>query len=1416
MMIKKKKFFAAMLTALTASVVAPMTMGTTAFATTTPPAQGGGSGTGSTPGSTGDVNFNVDPYKNNGIIFSEESCKDGCKGHKVSGTLKYSTGYVGNPGDGIYGIYVKSGSHKIYFEDVTLDFSDPADKQGCAMKLGSNAKVDLMLSGKSNLTSGNASAGIWVPRSASLTISEGKQDGSATEGTLTVKGGSEQSAAAGIGGAGGGEEAWAGDITIKGGTIKATGGNNSAGIGGSASGFNKITISGGTVRAEGGSNACGIGFGGSASDEIKRSGGEIKIEGDAEGKIEAVGGLNPGRTIRTEGIGCNSLTSDVGNRFDIETTGQTGDLTDFNGLLWTYGDKKGSDGKFLNELEDPTWCQVYGNATLTAGLEKFGKQITSQLFIPPNCSITIPSDRTDRWEFYGTIDGSGSIVNANLFNRGSATAVASTIIEKVTFVPLVDAKVAMEGNKNTVDFTYQDLTDTVVAENDERKRDTYSDDSFLVDKTGWWCKIEKAGIPKAIFEQPLVDSAGNKVKKEGILDAGTYNVSYYYKSGDKITDNAGPFRVIVNAVSLVDNCTYNNNANPIIPDQEYTGTEIKPVVTVKFGQRELTEGTDYSYKCTYEGGDLDGEEFATASVEISPVRGNGNFKDTKKIEFRIVRASISGAEVGMKTASEVPYDGKPHEPEIEVRMNGTILTAGTDYDAQWKSNNNDKTFTDADTYTLTVTGKGNYAGTAQQNVSCTIVPKTVRVSGAKAINRQYDGSNIVAIEELRLNPADIVEKDRDEVKTESGMSAEIVDEAGNPVTAVGTYSNYKFDQVTLTGKRGHCYVAQVDPEQEYDAVEITQKDAPAISVKDVEYEPDETGEKFVIKAIIPHLEDKSLLADKPDYPADPYAYPFAYEYIMDEGKEGQDAQEWKPLEALGTTPETTIMVEPREKHTFKVRATDPAGNIMPTGESAEFEKEFVLKDRPAPVIGSATLSDPKAADAYDHDQGTYTLRINTDLTGIEYSFDDGEEKTVSDDPIKTGCLPKTQYTGYIRYKATKVYNASPFTATEPVTTDPATVDPPQIGDAGTEFRGSKQVFISCKPADADIYYTTNGTDPSEVSKKIKSGESFKIGEEEDVDSVIEVRAFAMKAGMENSEIVSATFTKTGEEEYRIRTTLIEGISKEDITSGLEDAGYGTAESIEARFRQVLSSFGFEDIAFYDIRVTRKIDGKWTKLTEKNFPEDGLTVTVDCPAGLSTESYDFAVSHMHAYDSDRLGVDAGTTEQPKVTKTEDGRLQFEITSASPLAIAWKTATPDNPDDPNNPDNPDDPNNPDNPTNPDDPNNTQDPTQDPNQTTTDPNNQSQGNDQTSNGRSADQASGNGTTTGTNAGTQGASNDAAGTLSNLMPKTGDPLSFVPWIAAAVISVGAIVFFATRKNGKKAKKKQTVKKTQATKKKR
>ena len=136
------------------------------------------------------------------------------------------------------------------------------------------------------------------------------------------------------------------------------------------------------------------------------------------------------------------------------------------------------------------------------------------------------------------------------------------------------------------------------------------------------------------------------------------------------------------------------NALVAAPDQTYTGSALKPAVTVNLNGKTLVSGTDYTIAYS------NNTEVGTATIVVT---GKGNFTGTATGTFNISPASIVGASV---TAANQTYTGSALEPTVTVKLNGKTLSLGTDYTVAYSNN------TEVGTATITVTGKGNYTGSA--------------------------------------------------------------------------------------------------------------------------------------------------------------------------------------------------------------------------------------------------------------------------------------------------------------------------------------------------------------------------------------------------------------------------------------------------------------------------------------------------------------------------------------------------------------------------------------------------------------------------------------------------------------------------------------------------------------------------------
>ena len=141
-----------------------------------------------------------------------------------------------------------------------------------------------------------------------------------------------------------------------------------------------------------------------------------------------------------------------------------------------------------------------------------------------------------------------------------------------------------------------------------------------------------------------------------------------------------------------------------IPDVTYNPNGSRPIVTVKNkGGVQLRAGADYrlAYENTVNKG--------TATVTVI---GNGNYTGTKKLTYKILAKPLT--EAMLSEIEEAVYTGSPIKPDITVVDGSTQLEQGRDYTVSYMKN------TSVGTATMTVKGKGNYAGTVK--VPFTIQP----------------------------------------------------------------------------------------------------------------------------------------------------------------------------------------------------------------------------------------------------------------------------------------------------------------------------------------------------------------------------------------------------------------------------------------------------------------------------------------------------------------------------------------------------------------------------------------------------------------------------------------------------------------------------------------------------------------------
>lgn len=156
----------------------------------------------------------------------------------------------------------------------------------------------------------------------------------------------------------------------------------------------------------------------------------------------------------------------------------------------------------------------------------------------------------------------------------------------------------------------------------------------------------------------------------------------------------------------------------------WDGTEKKPEVTAKIGNRQLTANTDYtvSYKNNVSVG--------TASVTLT---AKGNYTGSVSKNFSITAADFTKTSVSL-SASSFTYDGAEKKPGITVKNGSKLLTANTDYTVSYKNNIN------AGTASVTITGKGSYSGSQTKNFTINPADFTRTTVSLSASSFIYDGA----------------------------------------------------------------------------------------------------------------------------------------------------------------------------------------------------------------------------------------------------------------------------------------------------------------------------------------------------------------------------------------------------------------------------------------------------------------------------------------------------------------------------------------------------------------------------------------------------------------------------------------------------------------------------------------------------
>ena len=132
----------------------------------------------------------------------------------------------------------------------------------------------------------------------------------------------------------------------------------------------------------------------------------------------------------------------------------------------------------------------------------------------------------------------------------------------------------------------------------------------------------------------------------------------------------------------------------------YTGSQIKPILTMYDGEYRLVSGKDYTVAYA------NNINVGTATITLT---GCNDYKGNISYTFEIKRRSVYRA-----TLSEIPsqtYTGKAIRPSVTVTVDNRVLTYGVDYTLSYSKNIN------VGTANVTVLGSGNYSSSTSTTFS---------------------------------------------------------------------------------------------------------------------------------------------------------------------------------------------------------------------------------------------------------------------------------------------------------------------------------------------------------------------------------------------------------------------------------------------------------------------------------------------------------------------------------------------------------------------------------------------------------------------------------------------------------------------------------------------------------------------------
>ena len=240
---------------------------------------------------------------------------------------------------------------------------------------------------------------------------------------------------------------------------------------------------------------------------------------------------------------------------------------------------------------------------------------------------------------------------------------------------------------------------------------------------------------------------------------------------------------------------------------EYDGTE-KSVSGYEFSaSNELYKKSDF----TFSGNDtVKGTNVGTYDMELKPSDFTNNNQNFSKVRFVVVDGQLNitpkdiktGESMKVEAPANVTYNGQPQQEEPVVKDGDKTLVKNVDYTLSYSKNT-----TNVGTVTVTVTGKGNYSGSA--DVKYQILKRSVVLESATD-SKPYDGTALTR-PNVTVEGDGFVDGEVTNVRATGSVTTVAEGEAVNTIV-YDEGVNFKASNYDITKKEGKLSITALSAE----------------------------------------------------------------------------------------------------------------------------------------------------------------------------------------------------------------------------------------------------------------------------------------------------------------------------------------------------------------------------------------------------------------------------------------------------------------------------------------------------------------------------------------------------------------------------------------------------------------------------